>query len=61
MLAHPVQSLFVGTVPIGLATIVNATALVAIHRYGQWALTLAWTLWWIDVVSHSFCRHPMRC
>ena len=48
---HPVHSLFIGTVPVGLATIVNATVLVAVHQYGQWALTLAWTLWWIDVVS----------
>lgn len=49
MLRHSTQSLFLGTIPMGLATIVNATVLIVIPRYGEWARDLAWTLWWIDV------------
>jgi tellurite resistance protein TehA-like permease len=50
MLCHPVQSLYIGTFPMGLATIVNATVLMAVPKYGDWAIDLAFTLWWIDVV-----------
>jgi C4-dicarboxylate transporter/malic acid transport protein len=49
MLKHSSQSLFVGTLPMGLATIVNATVLIAVPTYGDWALNLAWALWWLDV------------
>ncbi|KIW12959.1 hypothetical protein PV08_08146 [Exophiala spinifera] len=50
MIRHPVQSLFVGTFPMGLATIVNMIVFVCVPAWGEWATTLAWTLWWIDVV-----------
>ena len=49
MAKHPAQLLFVGTFPMGFATIVSATALIAVPRFGQWARDLTWTLWWIDV------------
>ncbi len=49
MLTHSGQSLFVGTFPMGLATIINATVLIAVPAYGNWAIQLAWALWWIDV------------
>ncbi|OAL37036.1 hypothetical protein AYO20_03805 [Fonsecaea nubica] len=49
MIRHPVQSLFVGTFPMGLATIVNMVVFVCVEHWGVWATTLAWTLWWIDV------------
>lgn len=49
MIRHPVQSLFVGTFPMGLATIVNMVVFVCVPAWGPWATTLAWTLWWIDV------------
>jgi tellurite resistance protein TehA-like permease len=50
MIRHPVQSLFCGTFPMGLATIVNMVVFVCVEHWGPWAVTLAWTLWWIDVV-----------
>ena len=49
MIRHPVQSLFTGTLPMGLATIVNMTVFVCVPAWGSWATTLVWTLWWIDV------------
>lgn len=49
MINHPVQSLFTGTFPMGLATIVNMVVFVCVPAWGNWAATLAWTLWWIDV------------
>lgn len=56
MMRHPVQSLFVGTMPMGLSTIINMIVFVCVPAFGQWAVTLAWALWWIDVViSVSSC------
>lgn len=34
---------------MGFATIVNATALIAVPAFGQWARDLAWAMWWVDV------------
>lgn len=50
MIRHPVQSLFVGTFPMGLATIINMIVFVCVPAWDFWATTLAWTLWWIDAV-----------
>lgn len=49
MLRHSSQSLFLGTIPMALATIVNATVIIVVPKYGQWARDLSWALWWIDV------------
>ena len=49
MISHSSQSLFLGTIPMGLATIVNATVIIVVPKYGHWAVNLCWTLWWIDV------------
>ncbi|KAG2172660.1 hypothetical protein INT43_000007 [Umbelopsis isabellina] len=49
LLRHPTQCMFIGTLPMGLATIVNATLLIAVPKYGDWAIILSHVLWWIDV------------
>lgn len=49
MLRHPAQSLFLGTIPMALSTIVNSTVVVVVPKYGTWAADLCWALWWIDV------------
>lgn len=51
MIRHPTQSLFLGTVPMGLATIVNMLALVCVPAWGQWVISFTWALWWVDVVT----------
>ncbi|KAH8904686.1 hypothetical protein BR93DRAFT_829748 [Coniochaeta sp. PMI_546] len=50
MVKHPVQSLFLGTFPMGLATIINMIVFVCVPAWGTWAAHLAWALWWVDVV-----------
>ena len=50
MIRHRMQSLFLGTMPMGLATIVNMVVFVCVPAWGPRAVTLAWALWWIDVV-----------
>ena len=59
MIRHPSQSLFLGTIPMALATLVNATVLIAVPAYGQWARDLAWALWWLDVLLTLLCTFGM--
>lgn len=56
MIRHPTQSLFLGTLPMGFATLINMLVLACVPAWGDWAITLAWTLWWIDAaVSVGIC------
>lgn len=56
MIRHPAQSLFLGTFPMGLATIVNMIVFVCVPAWGPWVVYLAWTLWWVDaVISVATC------
>jgi tellurite resistance protein TehA-like permease len=50
MIMHPVQSMFIGTVPMGLATIVNMFVLVCVPVWGEWARYFAWGLWIFDAI-----------
>lgn len=50
MVTHPTQSLFLGTFPMGLATIINMICFVCVPAWGPWAGYLAWGLWMADAV-----------
>lgn len=55
MLRHPVQSLFLGTLPMGFATIVNMFTLVCVPRWGGSSIYVAWGMWWIDAIISIAC------
>ena len=40
MIRHPAQSLFLGTFPMGLATIVNMIVFVCVPAWGPWTIQL---------------------
>lgn len=44
LLGHPVQSMFLGAIPMGLVTIINGFLIFDAQR----TVNLALTLWWID-------------
>ncbi|KAJ5621927.1 hypothetical protein N7528_005159 [Penicillium herquei] len=48
MIRHPVQSMFLGTFPMGLATIINMTVFVCAPAWGEWVKYFAWGLWIFD-------------
>lgn len=48
MLHHPLQSMFLGALPMGLAPIVNGLVVFGGARYGSGAYTLALGLWIFD-------------
>ena len=51
MVRHPTQSLFLGTLPMGLATIINMVVFVCVPAWGQWASILVYHLGLSDIVS----------
>ncbi len=52
---HPVMSMFFGTIPMGLATIINGFLAFGIPLWGAAAISIATTLWWIDVAMAVAC------
>lgn len=47
---HPVQSMFLGTFPMGLSTIIDMVCYVCVPAWGQWTRNFAWGLWIFDAV-----------
>lgn len=52
---HGSVSMFIGTIPMGLATIVNGCLAFGLPRFGAGVIPLAETLWWIDVAMSLAC------
>ncbi|WP_051376706.1 TDT family transporter [Burkholderia sp. WSM2232] len=50
MLHHPLQSMFLGAVPMGLAPIINGLVLFAGPHLGDGAYQLAYKLWCLDAI-----------
>lgn len=55
MLRHPVQSLFLGTIPMGFATIINMFVGVCVPAWGGSTAYIAWGMWWLDVLVSVAC------
>ena len=53
--SHPVVSMFLGAIPMGLATIVNGFMVFGIPLWGDSALESARFLWWIDAIAAMTC------
>ena len=49
MLQHPVQSLFLGTLPMGFATLITLFVLLCVPAWGGHSAHVAWGMWWVDV------------
>lgn len=52
---HSTVSMFFGTIPMGLATILNGLLLFGLPRWGSDVLPLAELLWWLDVAMSLAC------
>lgn len=46
---HSTVSMFFGTIPMGLATIINGFVLFGVARWGSDMVQVAHVLWWLDV------------
>lgn len=52
---HSTVSMFFGTIPMGLATIINGFLLFGLPRWGEGVIHLAEMLWWLDVAMSLAC------
>ncbi|MHA3739310.1 TDT family transporter [Pseudomonas sp. Eth.TT006] len=52
---HSTVSMFFGTIPMGLATIINGFLLFGLPRWGDEVIHLAEVLWWLDVAMSLAC------
>src|SRR3989344_881596 len=50
LLDHPVQSMFLGAIPMGLVQVINGLLLFAVPLHGAALVTLAHGLWWLALV-----------
>ncbi len=52
---HSTVSMFFGTIPMGLATLINGLLTFGLPRWGVQMLPLAEALWWLDVAMALAC------
>ncbi|MCY1396483.1 C4-dicarboxylate transporter/malic acid transport protein [compost metagenome] len=52
---HSTVSMFFGTIPMGLATIINGFLLFGVARWGEQIVPFVATLWWLDVAMALLC------
>ena len=52
---HSTVSMFFGTIPMGLATIINGMVQYGLPSWGQGVIALAHVLWWLDVAMALAC------
>ncbi|MFK3969444.1 TDT family transporter [Pseudomonas sp. NPDC087358] len=52
---HSTVSMFFGTIPMGLATLINGLLTFGLPRWGDAVLPLAEALWWLDVAMALAC------
>lgn len=53
--SHHSASMFIGTIPMGLATIINGFLVFGLPRWGNGMIAVAQVLWWFDVVLSLGC------
>lgn len=51
MIQDPTNSLFLATIPMGFATLIEMWIFICVPLWGEWARTVAWALWMVDVVA----------
>ena len=52
---HSTVSMFFGTIPMGLATIINGFLVFGVPRWGDGMVQVAEVLWWLDVAMALGC------
>ncbi len=52
---HSTVSMFFGTIPMGMATIINGILVFGLPRWGVSVIPVAHILWWIDVAMALIC------
>jgi tellurite resistance protein TehA-like permease len=62
MLHHPVQSMYLGTFPMGGATLITVATTLVYTDFGIGGkpfLYFLWAMWWFDAIVSMFCCFGM--
>lgn len=51
MIQDPTNSLFLATIPMGFATLIEMWVFICVPRWGHWAISFAWAMWMVDVIA----------
>ncbi|KAJ5732264.1 hypothetical protein N7493_003745 [Penicillium malachiteum] len=51
MIQDPTNSLFLATIPMGFATLIEMWVFICVPYWGSWAISMAWALWIVDVIA----------
>ncbi|KAJ6014219.1 hypothetical protein N7540_008810 [Penicillium herquei] len=51
MIQDPTNSLFLATIPMGFATLIEMWVFICVPNWGSWATSMAWALWIVDVIA----------
>ncbi|WP_397449301.1 TDT family transporter [Pseudomonas sp. NA-150] len=52
---HSTVSMFFGTIPMGMATIINGFLVFGVPHWGDAAVSIAEVMWWLDVAMSLAC------
>ncbi len=52
---HSVMGMFLGAIPMGLATIINGALIFGVARWGPQVVEITTMLWWFDAVLALLC------
>jgi len=44
------NALFLGTFPMGFATLIQLWVLICVPPWGEWSIKFVWVLWMIDTI-----------
>jgi tellurite resistance protein TehA-like permease len=50
MIQDPINSLFLGTIPMGFATLIEGWVFLLVPHWGTWARYVAWGAWMLDAI-----------
>lgn len=51
MIQDPTNSLFLATIPMGFATLIEMWIFICVPHWEDWAVSFAWAMWMVDVVA----------
>ena len=51
MIQDPINSLFLATMPMGLATLIEMWVVICVPRWGEWTSTFAFAMWIVDTIA----------
>ncbi|KGO73694.1 C4-dicarboxylate transporter/malic acid transport protein [Penicillium italicum] len=59
MIQDPTNSLFLATILVGIAALIEILVFIRVSIWGEWAKRVAWASWVIDVIAAASITMPL--